>query len=139
MKKLLAFGLTAVVVALATTRPADAWVNCKFSVGLNWHFQSGNNSLLWGAYKNGQIPDFYGYGYGHPPHSVLGGPPAAPGQQPFPWFGQTQQQPTMPQASTGAAQAYGGGSGGYYYPASYSGSAYPYSYGSNLFTWFYER
>ena len=137
MRKLLACGLSAVMVALATCRPADAWVNAKFSIGLNWHFQSGNNNFLWGFYRNGQVP--YDSGHGN---LFDYGP--APGQQPFPWFGSTKQQ-NMPQAAAaGTQQAYGNtGYGNYYYPASYQpGSVYPYyypNYYNDQFTWFYQR
>jgi hypothetical protein len=92
--------LTALALA-ATERPAQAWVNSRFSVGLNWSFQSGGNSAFWGLWRNGQVPgpwgdgiiygvcqtgnpgaghvggyDGHAYGYGQP-HA--GGGPAAPG------------------------------------------------------------
>ena len=54
---LLAFGL----LALAQ-QPAAAWVNSKFSIGLNASCQSGNNSFFWGLYKNGQLPGPEAYG-----------------------------------------------------------------------------
>jgi len=81
MKKLLLGGIAALAVVVATERPASAWINSKFSVGLNWHWQSGGNNLLWGLFRNGQPPgpEAYGGGYngGHPGFNVA----------PFPYFG----------------------------------------------------
>ena len=66
MKKLLSLGFLTLCAALATERPADAWINSKFSIGLNWHFQSANNSYLWGLIRHGQNPPNgpYDGGYG---------------------------------------------------------------------------
>jgi hypothetical protein len=93
--------------ALALTeRQAHAWVNCKFSIGLNWSLQSGNNNLFWGLFKNGQVPGPEAFGGGGPFQYGPFMPPA--GQtMPFPYFGQNQQQPTpqaMPQAAPAANQ-----------------------------------
>ena len=76
MKKFLVLGLTALGLALVTDRPADAWINSKFSVGFNWHWQSGGNSLLWGAFRNSQPPGpdhGGGPGYGYGPGLPYGG------------------------------------------------------------------
>jgi hypothetical protein len=79
MKKVLLGGIAALAVVLATDRPASAWINSKFSVGLNWAYQSGGNNLLWGLFRNGQPPGPEAYGNGHhaPPFQVA----------PFPYFG----------------------------------------------------
>jgi hypothetical protein len=168
MKQFLTVGALAALAVLATSRTADAWCNSKFSVGLNWSLQSGNNNLLWGVYRNGQIPDGYdGGGYGGP-----GAPPPGYGAQPFPWFGSAQQQSNMPQASVAmpnvpqGGYAYNGygyngyGAGGYnsnlypanyqyqtgyqpyYAPGYYAPSYYPPAYypgHSDPFQWYYQR
>ena len=117
MKRILCLGMLALTGVLATERQAPAWVNSKFSIGLNWHWQSGNNSILWGLVKDGQPPgpEFFnpygGHGY-HPGFAVQ------PGGQDFQFFGvQRQQQPGLGQPAstptppplppTTAQQAYG--------------------------------
>ena len=124
MRKFLAFGLSAVVVAMSTCRTADAWVNAKFSIGLNWHIQTGNNCFLWGLFRNGQAPSDYGYFDDH--HGWILGPTP----------GQTQQQPWHGSATPTMPNGYGN-----YYPPRYSASLYPY-YGpgsrGDVFTWFYQ-
>ena len=138
MKKQLLLGLSAVALAMATCRPADAWINSRFSMGINWHWQSGNNCWFWGLFRNGDscCYDWYGAAYGN----SYGAPAYDHG---FPWFGGAYQ-PTAPLAATPytAPQAYTGGAyGNYYYPASYQPSAAPY-YAPNYtepFTWYYQR
>jgi hypothetical protein len=132
MKKLLSAGLLAVLVALATGRPADAWINARFSVGLNWSWQSGNNCLLWGVFRNGALPDELTYGMHY------GGPAGVPGQQPFPWFGNaTPPNNNMPQAAEYATPA-GYGYGSYYYQTGYQPSYYGTGYGGDV-NWYYQR
>jgi hypothetical protein len=153
MKHLLTLGVAAIAVALATSRPAEAWTNAKFSIGLNWACQSGNNSLLWGFWRNGQVPDDYGPGPGGGPSLPPGyGPPYPPGTQPFPYFGMNQA-PSMPNAYYGApTQNYAGSYNNSFYPASYQtgyqspyylptySPSYNYGYGmGNDFTWYYQR
>ena len=157
MKKLLSLGIAAVMVALASGRPADAWCNCKFSVGLNWSCQSGNNNLFWGAWRNGEIPQDYGAGggYGPPP------PGAINGAQAFPWFGGNHATGNMPQAAlpmpqpSGYAANSNYGSNPYYaasyqpnlqasyqvpyYAPNYAPSYPPAYYGSDPFMWYYQR
>jgi hypothetical protein len=161
MKHLMTLGVAAILVALASSRPAEAWTNAKFSIGLNWACQSGNNSLLWGFWRNGQVPDDYGPGGGGGPALPPGyGPPYPPGTQPFPYFGMNQQAPTsMPNAyySAPTTQSYAGSYGydSYFHPASYQSGYSPYylpsyspsyytpnyyGYGQgNDFTWYYQR
>jgi len=79
------------VCALAISeRPASAWVNSKFSVGLNWHYQSANTSVLWGLWRSGQIPGPEAFG-------PAGGPFASPNYpqptQPFPYMGASNSGP----------------------------------------------
>jgi hypothetical protein len=96
MKKLLGLGLLATFAVLATERPAQAWVNSKFSVGLNWQYQAGGNNLLWGLYRSGQVPGPWGDGLipglvpappsGHAPYAApYGAPP--PAVEAFPYYG----------------------------------------------------
>lgn len=83
MKKLLTLSVLTLGVLAATERPAQAWVNMKFGVGLNWQLQSGGNNFLWGMFRNGQVPGPEAY--------QPGGPYTQPGYQQgpngFPYFG----------------------------------------------------
>ena len=110
MKKILSMGLLTVCALMVAEQRAHAWVNGKFSIGLNWQVQSANNSILWGVFKNGQVPGpeafgMPGCGGGFCPPGGGGGghfgpgggymPPAA--QQSFPWFGGVPgQNPAAP-------------------------------------------
>jgi hypothetical protein len=60
MKKFLTAGVLALTVAAFSQQQASAWINCRFGIGFNWNWSCGGNSILWGAYRNGQPP---GYGY----------------------------------------------------------------------------
>lgn len=75
MKKLLTSGVLALTLAALSTQSAMAWVNSKFGVGLNWNYQSGGNSLLFGLFRNGQPPA---------PDCGIGGPGYVPGPIPGP-------------------------------------------------------
>ncbi|HZZ80489.1 MAG TPA: hypothetical protein VFE62_18440 [Gemmataceae bacterium] len=70
MKKVLAIGLLAICAIALSEQQASAWVNSRFGVGLNWDISSGGNSVLWGAWRNGQPPgpEAFGGGYGHHHH-----------------------------------------------------------------------
>ena len=90
MKKILSIGLLTVCALLVTERQASAWLNAKFSVGLNWHVQSANNNMFWGMYKNGQVPGPEAFGGAAP----YGGPipyGAAPPAGAFPVYGSAPQ------------------------------------------------
>ena len=93
MKKLLSIGLLTVCALALHTHQANAWVNAKFSIGLNWQLQSANNSTLWGAWKNGQVPG--PEAFGGPGSGPMMAPPGA-----FPYFGQNPQG--APQCTSGA-------------------------------------
>jgi hypothetical protein len=103
MKKLLSMGLLTLCALAASQQQAHAWVNAKFSVGLNWQLQSANNNWLWGFWKNGQVPgpEAFGQPAGGPGFYGPGGmgqPGTGSGQ--FPYFGGVPQaNPPMPQAS----------------------------------------
>jgi len=122
MKKLLSVGLLTVCAFVLAERQADAWVNSKFSIGMNWHYQSGNNNILWGAFKNGQVPGPEAFSapfqYGPMPGS-------------FPYFGSnvpTQTAPPPMAAQTYSYNPYQSVSyqpnTGYAYPAYYPNYSY---------------
>jgi hypothetical protein len=56
VKKFLIMAGLALGVAAVSWQQASAWIKCNFSVGLNWCWESGNNSFLWGAWTSGQVP-----------------------------------------------------------------------------------
>lgn len=120
MKKLLTFGLLSVAVALAAEQPAHAWVNSRFSIGLNWNYQAGANSFMWGLYRNGQVPSPADYGMGG-----MGPGCAMPMAQPFPYFGGAAQPsaPAAAQPGPAAQQAYYGNNN-IYQAVSYQNGGY---------------
>jgi hypothetical protein len=93
MKKLVLAGLLAVAVLAVTQQQASAWINSRFSIGLNW----GGNNFFWGGFKNGQPPgpEAWGYqGHGYMPshhHGYAPMPQAMP--QPMPAQNAQQVQP----------------------------------------------
>ena len=60
MKKVLGTGLLAMCALACVQQEASAWINSRFSVGLSWDWQSANNKLFWGAWRNGPFPESYG-------------------------------------------------------------------------------
>ncbi len=125
MKKLLTLGISAILLALATSRPADAWINAKISVGVNWNWRTDNNFLFGGLVSACQNP----YGI------LDAGPPPA---QVSTW------RNAAPQASTPAAQvyspaSYGGNGSGFYYPANYQPSNHGLGYNTEPFPWYNRR
>lgn len=101
MNKIFLAGLLAVGTIAVSCQQASAWVNTRFSVGLNWEMQSGGNNLLWGAWRNGQPPgpEAFGGGGGHG-YGYGGGFPAPSYGMPMPQnFGPAPQGP-MPPAPT---------------------------------------
>jgi hypothetical protein len=75
MKKLIILGALTLAVVLASNQQASAWSNIKFGVGMNLHWQAGDNTLLWGVFRNGQIPCPSPYGGGPGPYGPgYGGP-----------------------------------------------------------------
>jgi hypothetical protein len=167
MKKLFSIGLLTVCALALSERQAQAWVNAKFSIGLNWHVQSGNNNVLWGLWKNGQVPGPEAFGGGGQFGPMQGpggqfGPMQGPGPIPpagvFPYFGGGQQgypqRPTAnePPQSAPQQQAYYGMPQNYtynpYQPVSYQPNSYyspsyyypPYNqyYGSQAPSYWYQ-
>jgi len=61
MKKHLIAGAVTITLALSSQQPLSAWINSQFGVGMNWHWQSGGNSIGHGLYRDGQPggPEFY--------------------------------------------------------------------------------
>jgi hypothetical protein len=102
MKRFLIFSLLAAGLTLGSQQQASAWCNFKFGAGVNWHWQSGNNSWFCGAYRNGEVPgpEFFGYpgcGGGYP--VGYGG-----GYDSFPYYGAGQPVPGQPSYAAGAPQ-----------------------------------
>ena len=115
MKKLLSIGLLAMCAFALSEHPAQAWVNSRFSIGLNWHHQSANTSYLWGLWRNGQVPGPEAFGAGPGMGGPgMGGPGMGaplPQSQPFPFFGANgqggaQQGAYHPNTQPGGPQAY---------------------------------
>lgn len=102
MKKLLSMGLLTLCALAASEREAQAWVNAKFSVGLNWQLQSANNNWLWGVWKNGQVPgpEAFGPGGGGGPAMYGPGGMSQPPSGQFPYFGAQPMPQPMPQAQS---------------------------------------
>jgi hypothetical protein len=124
MKRILALGLLALGMTLASQQSASAWCNFKFGAGVNWNYQGGNNCFCCGLFKSGEVPGpeyfgccgapgcgYPGCGYpgcGYPgpdAHAGLaGGYPAYAGGQ---FYGQGNPalanggQPQTPGAATG--------------------------------------
>lgn len=104
MKKLLSMGLLTLCALAASEREAQAWVNAKFSVGLNWQLQSANNNVLWGVWKNGQVPGPEAFGQpggggGYGPGMYGPGGMSQPVGA-FPYFGAQPTPQPMPQAQS---------------------------------------
>jgi hypothetical protein len=64
MKKMLALGVLALTLTLASNQQASAWQNVKFGIGLNFQWSGGGNNWLWGLWRSGDVPSPYGGGYG---------------------------------------------------------------------------
>ena len=134
MKKVLSLGLLTVCALALTEHQAHAWMNAKFSIGLNWNIQSANNNFLWGFWKNGQVPGPEAFGGGGPyPYGAGPGPGMTP-HGAFPYFGSAPQAypPTETAPPPARQQAYAPQNyyynpyqtvsyqtGGYYYPNTY--------------------
>lgn len=76
MKKFLVIGLLALGLTALSQQQASAWYRINFSAGLNFSFESGNNSFLWGLFTNGQSPGGitdaapWGHPWGYHPYPV---------------------------------------------------------------------
>ncbi len=135
MKRLLSIGLLTVCALAVSERQANAWVNAKFSIGMNWHLQSANNNTLWGVFKNGQVPGPEAFGAGMYPGPIPFGTNPPGGTFPFYGNGPQGYPQGMPAqaAPTQAPQqhAYYGQNAfqsASYQPSSYYDYNYNYSY-----------
>ncbi|MCI0464046.1 MAG: hypothetical protein L0Z62_44495 [Gemmataceae bacterium] len=71
MKRFLVMSVLALGMVALSQQHASAWI--KLSIGFNFSFESGNNNLLWGFFRDGQLP---GYPtdvlHGHHPFAIGG-------------------------------------------------------------------
>ncbi len=130
MKKIFVAALLAVSAIALSQQEASAWINSRIGIGMNWDWQSGGNSLLWGAWRDGQ-PGGEAFGTPRCPRPAAGpshgfpqptGAPAPAGFHPVPpGFG------PVPTGSMPRQQMYPGSPYGtanyarpiYYYPNPY--------------------
>jgi hypothetical protein len=135
MKRFLSIGLLATSAVLADQAPASAWVNFKFSAGVNWQFQcAGNNfrngqppgpEAIHGAHGHGQS---HFHGYAAPQQPYYGFNPTMPQQPPAPANGAPSAAPTSlpaaaPESSTTPGYSNFYGQFYYYQPTSYHPAA----------------
>ncbi len=69
MKRFYVLALAACAFVVVSEQRALAWKNIKFGAGVNLHWQTGDNTLFWGLFRNGQVPYQGGYP-GIPPQVV---------------------------------------------------------------------
>lgn len=142
MKKILTTGILALAVAALYAQTADAWINSKFGIGLNWNYQSGGNNLLWGAFRNGQppAPDCGtcpgGPGGIYPGAAPFHGYLQQPGAEQGGFTGSLDAAPSPANAVPGRTQSYSnrtynGQTVNYQYP--YQGYTYPNYYNYNYY------
>jgi hypothetical protein len=132
MKKMVFAGLVAISLIALCQQNASAWVNSKFSIGLNMQRQSGGNNFLWGAYHNGQPPGpeafgGSGGGGGYPGSMPSAVPQFAPAM-PYHHSNAPQYQP-MPQTMPAITNTYpaqqNSYTGTYYYSSPFQFASYP--------------
>jgi hypothetical protein len=151
MKKYLLVCLAAVSLIALHQQRASAWVNSHFSAGVTWDYQSANQSLLWGLYRNYEpgacMPSLMrncpggccssGYGYpvapaypatspGHDGAPYILGQPAATPAQTFPPAPKTSEP--SPKSSELGGTYNGYQNAGYYYSGYYYNSFQPVGY-----------
>jgi hypothetical protein len=138
MKRFLSIGLLALGAMLGDQAPASAWVNFKFSAGINWQWQSAGNNFLWGLWRNGQPPgpEAFGahehgqshfHGYAAPQQPYYGFRPTMPQQQQAPAAGAPATAPTSlpggPQPATTPGYSNHHGQFYYYQPTNFHPAA----------------
>lgn len=115
MKKIIMAGLVALCLLAIANQRASAWVNSRFGMGINANWQSGNNTWLWGVWRNGQVPGPDAFGY----HDYQGA---------YPGYGAGGYCPTCVIPPT--SPYYQGPSS--YAPWAYSNASYPGYYGYGM-------
>jgi hypothetical protein len=113
MKRILALGILALGMTLTTQQQASAWCNFKFGAGINWNYQSGNNTWFCGLYRSGEVPgpEYFGTP-GCAGGDCFGGYAPAYASGPAQYYGPNgpayanaqQQQQQTPAAATGNTQ-----------------------------------
>ncbi|MSU80717.1 MAG: hypothetical protein EXS16_21845 [Gemmataceae bacterium] len=70
MKKILVLGAIAIGMLATSKQEAPAWIKTGFRAGINWDYQSGGNSALWGLWRDGQpaSPEVFGGHHHSGPH-----------------------------------------------------------------------
>ena len=56
MKRMIVAGLLALAALVGTQQKASAWCRWNFNAGINWNYEGGGNSLLWGLYQSSPAP-----------------------------------------------------------------------------------
>src|SRR4051794_22707827 len=56
MKKMLTAGFMTLALLAAVQQQAQAWCKFNFGVGLNWNYEGGGNSALWGLVRGSPMP-----------------------------------------------------------------------------------
>lgn len=140
MKKIIAAGLLALGIMLASRQEASAWTKFSLSAGITLNYEGGNNNFCNGLFRSGQVPGYptdvymggigapcygfdgvYTYGYGFD-----GGAPVATANQGY----APQAAPAQAARPQGTTQAVYYPQGGAGYPtANYGYGSYGYSYG----------
>ena len=116
MKKLLVASVLALALVAGSQQTASAWSHFKIGIGMNVDWSCGNNNLLWGAYRSGQVPE----GHGGPLDGYYAPAPIPYGQPGF-----YAPSPTPVQRQTGpAASQLASYPAPYYYQAAYQGNYY---------------
>lgn len=94
MKKMLMVGLLAIGAIAMTQQQASAWIHSRFGIGMNWDYQSGGNSAVWGLWRNMQPGGHDPLG----PHQLKympGAPAFVPSQLPAPVHVHQAPPPTV--------------------------------------------
>jgi hypothetical protein len=56
MKRMFVAGLLALAALAGSQNQASAWCKWNFNAGINWSYEGGGNSLLWGAWQSSPSP-----------------------------------------------------------------------------------
>jgi hypothetical protein len=72
MKRFLVLTVLTVTAVAASARPASAWTNFRFRVGMNITWQSAGNCVLWGLIRTGPAPAPWNFAPGCPYDGAAG-------------------------------------------------------------------